>query len=288
MKIKWIGYKTLTSVLTWQKIASNKLSEKGLAQNSVNLIFDKVYGPNYQLDLLCGNLEYSDDLDVILNEVLQKQKPIAQIVGFEYFYGRKFIVNENVLIPRIETENLIYEAIKFIKEKFKSKSELDVLDMCTGSGIIGITILKELAKSFKINLVMSDISDAALTVAQENLRLHQVEAKIIQSDLFTKIDQQFDVILSNPPYVSKSEVLGEMVLDNEPSLALFADNEGLALYEQIANDYKDYVKNEYFIGLEIGDHQGQTVMDYFATDNVATKVYRDLFGRERNVFIWEK
>lgn len=278
----------MTSVLTWQKIASNKLSEKGLAQNSVNLIFDKVYGPNYQLDLLCGNLEYSDDLDVILNEVLQKQKPIAQIVGFEYFYGRKFIVNENVLIPRIETENLIYEAIKFIKEKFKSKSELDVLDMCTGSGIIGITILKELAKSFKINLVMSDISDAALTVAQENLRLHQVEAKIIQSDLFTKIDQQFDVILSNPPYVSKSEVLGEMVLDNEPSLALFADNEGLALYEQIANDYKDYVKNEYFIGLEIGDHQGQTVMDYFATDNVATKVYRDLFGRERNVFIWEK
>lgn len=278
----------MTSVLTWQKIASNKLSEKGLAQNSVNLIFDKVYGPNYQLDLLCGNLEYSDDLDVILNEVLQKQKPIAQIVGFEYFYGRKFIVNENVLIPRVETENLIYEAIKFIKEKFKSKSELDVLDMCTGSGIIGITILKELAKSFKINLVMSDISDAALTVAQENLRLHQVEAKIIQSDLFTKIDQQFDVILSNPPYVSKSEVLGEMVLDNEPSLALFADNEGLALYEQIANDYKNYVKNEYFIGLEIGDHQGQAVMDYFATDNVATKVYRDLFGRERNVFIWEK
>ncbi len=278
----------MTSVLTWQKIASNKLSEKGLAQNSVNLIFDKVYGPNYQLDLLCGNLEYSDDLDVILNEVLQKQKPIAQIVGFEYFYGRKFIVNENVLIPRIETENLIYEAIKFIKEKFKSKSELDVLDMCTGSGIIGITILKELTKSFKINLVMSDISDAALTVAQENLRLHQVEAKIIQSDLFTKIDQQFDVILSNPPYISKSEVLGEMVLDNEPSLALFADNEGLALYEQIANDYKDYVKNEYFIGLEIGDNQGQAVMDYFATVNVATKVYRDLFGRERNVFIWEK
>lgn len=278
----------MTSVLTWQKIASNKLSEKGLAQNSVNLIFDKVYGPNYQLDLLCGNLEYSDDLDVILNEVLQKQKPIAQIVGFEYFYGRKFIVNENVLIPRIETENLIYEAIKFIKEKFKSKSELDVLDMCTGSGIIGITILKELAKSFKINLVMSDISDAALTVTQENLRLHQVEAKIIQSDLFTKIDQQFDVILSNPPYVSKSEVLGEMVLDNEPSLALFADNEGLALYEQIANDYKDYVKNEYFIGLEIGDYQGQAVMDYFATDNVVAKVYRDLFGRERNVFIWEK
>ncbi len=278
----------MNNVLNWQTIACNKLKEKGLAQNSVNLIFDKVYGPDYQTKLLCGSLEYSVELDEILKVVLQKKKPIAQIVGFEYFYGRKFMINENVLIPRIETENLIFEAIAAIKEKFKTRDEIDILDMCTGSGIIGITILKELAENFKVNLVMSDISNEALDVARQNAELHKVEAKVIQSDLFAKIEQRFDVVLSNPPYVSKTEVLGEMVLENEPSLALFADNNGLALYEKIALQYQNYVKQQYIIGLEIGDHQGESVANYFNQTNTKTKILRDLFGRERNVFIWEK
>ncbi len=278
----------MINLLSWQKLAINKLSEKGLAQNSVNLIFDKVYGPDYRIDLLCGNLHYQEELDQILGEVLKKQKPIAQIVGFEYFYGRKFVVNENVLIPRIETENLIYESIKLIHEKFSANSTLDILDMCSGSGIIGITILKELAQTFDINLVLSDISAKALEVTKQNLSIHGVKANVIQSDLFTNIDQKFDVILSNPPYVSKSEVLGEMVLENEPSLALFAENNGLALYAQIANEYQSYVKKHFLIGLEIGDKQSEAVTSYFACADVETKVCDDMFSRERNVFIWEK
>lgn len=277
----------MNNLSTWQYQAEQKMQEKGLASNDVNLIFEKVYGANYQMDLLMGNLVYNNSLDEILDEVLQMKRPIAYIVGFEYFYGRKFIVNNDVLIPRIETENLIYEGLNRIKKQYPKGSKIRLLDLCTGSGIIGITMYLELQKEYDIDLHMSDISQKALKLAQKNIDRHNVKAKLIHSDLFNNINGNFDIIFSNPPYVPIDQKMGMMVKENEPHLALYADNEGLAIYERIAKELKGYLKENYLVGFEIGDQQGKALKSMYESKCVNIEVVYDLFGRERNVFIWE-
>ncbi len=277
----------MNNLLTWQYYAERKLQEKGLASNDVNLIFEKVFGSDFKMGLLAQTLEYNQELDSILNEVLEMKRPIAHIVGFEYFYGRKYIVSKDVLIPRIETENLIYESIKKIRQQFLGKSKLRILDLCTGSGIVGITSFLELQNEFEIELVMSDISPEALEITKKNLELNNVQAKLIQSDLFTDIDGKFDVILSNPPYVPYDQEMGEMVKENEPHLALYAENDGLAIYEMIYDQIFNYINESFFIGFEIGDGQGKVLKELYNQKYANIDVVCDLFGRERNVLIWE-
>ncbi len=272
----------------WYYEAKQQLQEKGLAANSVNLICEKVYGVDYQSCLLSGTLEYDVQLDLLLKRVLECKEPLAYIIGFEYFYGRKYYVDNRVLIPRIETENLLYSSIEKIKNQFPQNQKLKVLDLCTGSGIVGITLYKELELEFDIELVLSDISLDALKVCQKNVDLHSVPCRLIQSDLFDKITEKFDVILTNPPYVPYSQSLGIMVGENEPHLALFADNNGLAIYEKISLEYQKYVEKNYFIGIEIGDEQAKAVMEMMKrSDNHVIMKY-DMFERERNVFVWSE
>ncbi len=278
----------MNNLTNWQFQAKAKLQAKGLASNDVNLIFEKVYGENYQTALLLGDLEYCEKLDQILDEVLLLDRPIAHIVGFEYFYGRKYKVTNEVLIPRIETENLIFESVKRIRSQFSPGSKLRVLDLCTGSGIIGITTYHELKDDYVIDLVMSDISKAALAIATENCQLHNVKAELVQSDLFTKITGKFDVILSNPPYVPFEQEMGMMVKEHEPHLALYAKNDGLAIYEQITEIINQYLNSKYFIGFEIGDGQGKVLKEMYKQKCDNIEVVCDLFNRERNVLIWEK
>ncbi len=272
----------------WYYEAKQQLQEKGLAANSVNLICEKVYGVDYQSCLLSGTLEYDVQLDLLLKRVLECKEPLAYIIGFEYFYGRKYYVDNRVLIPRIETENLLYSSIEKIKNQFPQNQKLKVLDLCTGSGIVGITLYKELEFDFDIELVLSDISLDALEVCRKNVDVHNVPCRLIQSDLFDKITEKFDVILTNPPYVPYSQSLGIMVGENEPHLALFADNNGLSIYEKISLEYQKYVEKNYFIGIEIGDEQAKAVMEMMKrSDNHVIMKY-DMFERERNVFVWSE
>ncbi len=288
MKTKWKDYKQLNNLVSWYSNAQIKLKQKGLAPNSVNLICEKVYGSDFKNQLYTGELKYDQQLDTILEEVLKCEKPVAYIVGFEYFYGRKFVVDSRVLIPRIETENLIYETIKRIKNIIGPKKQIKTLDLCTGSGIIGITMYQELKSEYEIELTLTDISTKALAVCQQNISNHQIVAKVIQSDLFSNIDEKFDVILTNPPYVPYDQELGMMVGENEPHLALFAENNGLALYQEIANQYLNYVNKKYLIGIELGDGQAKYVQKMFQTETVEVEPVNDLFARERNLFIWRK
>ncbi len=264
------------------------MQNQGLAVNSVNLICEKVYGFDFQSRLLSGSLEYNKQLDILLKRVLECKEPIAYIVGFEYFYGRKYQVDNRVLIPRVETENLLYLSIEKIRSQFRTKKCLKVLDLCTGSGIVGITLYKELESEYDIELVLSDISEDALKVCQKNVELHNVPARLIQSDLFDEINGKFDVILTNPPYVPYSQSLGIMVGENEPHLALFADDNGLAIYEKISLEYQKYVENKYFIGIEIGDKQAESVMKMMKRSNNQVMMKCDMFERERNVFVWSE
>lgn len=279
----------MNNIDTWLASAKKSLTDNGLAANSVNLILEKVYGEDWQNNLILGRLEYQEFLDTLLTKVLVKDEPIAHIVGFEYFYGRKFTVNSNVLIPRIETENLIYTAKQKTDEMFAKGSKLRVLDLCTGSGIVGLTFVKEMEKDYDIELVASDISSEAIIVAKQNAKSFGVDVKFIESDLLLNEEfneMTFDVVLSNPPYVPYDQELGEMVYDNEPHLALFADDNGLAIYQAIANQISKVIGDKFLICFEIGDNQAKPVQAMFEQYN--THYELDLFGRERNVLIWSE
>lgn len=219
-----------------------------------------------------------------IEEAIERYKngePVQYIIGDVNFYGNTIKVNKNVLIPRFETEELVEKIIKKIKNKFNKK--IDVLDLCTGSGCIAITIKKEINS----NVTATDISSDALEVAKKNVNLNNVDIKLINSDLFNNIDGKFDCIISNPPYISYDEEIDEIVKNNEPNIALYAPNNGLYFYEEILKNIKKYLNDEFIIAFEIGYKQGESLVELANKylNNVTISVEKDLQGRDRFLFI---
>ena len=175
-------------------------------------------------------------------KLLDKGVPIQKIIGYIQFDKVIININRNVLIPRYETEEVIIEALKYIKQ------DSNVLDLCTGSGFIGLTI-KEKTNA---NVTMSDISDEAILQSKENAKLNKLDVKIIQSDLFENIDDKFDVIVSNPPYIREDEILPESVQNFEPSNALFGGQDGNDFYKEILKQAPNYLKSNGTLIFEIG------------------------------------
>ena len=186
-------------------------------------------------------------------ERLQNGEPVQYIVGNVNFYGNEIKVNKNVLIPRFETEELVEYTISYIKKMFKEK--INIIDLGTGSGCIAITLKKKINS----NVSAIDISKEALEVAKENAKKNKVEIDFIQNDMLDNISNKFDVIISNPPYISKNEEIQDIVRKNEPSLALYADNEGLYYYEKIIKQAKKNLKEKFIIAFEIGYMQGDKI-----------------------------
>ncbi len=219
-----------------------------------------------------------------IEEAIERYKngePVQYIIGDVNFYGNTIKVNKDVLIPRYETEELVEKTIKKIKNKFNKK--IDVLDLCTGSGCIAITIKKEINS----NVTATDISSDALEVAKKNVNLNNVDIKLINSDLFNNIDGKFDCIISNPPYISYDEEIDEIVKNNEPNIALYAPNNGLYFYEEILKNIKKYLNDEFIIAFEIGYKQGEFLVELANRylNNVTISVEKDLQGRDRFLFI---
>lgn len=208
------------------------------------------------------------------------------IVGNVNFYGYDFEVNSSVLIPRFETELLVEKTICYIKKKFKDNSNLNILDIGTGSGCIAITLKKELG----CNVVACDISDEALNVAGKNAKNNDVDISFVCSDIFSNVDGKYDVIISNPPYIREDEDIEKIVFDNEPHLALFASDNGLYFYKKILSDAKKYLKKSFLIAFEIGELQGNDVKNivYEYFDNVNVMIEKDFSQRDRFVFIFSK
>lgn len=183
-------------------------------------------------------------------------KPIQYITNRQEFMGLSFFVDENVLIPQPDTEILVEEAIKYANQ---IKENVEILDMCTGSGCIGVALAKHV-KNAKVTLV--DISTKALEVAKKNAKENEVKEKVnfIQSDMFENIKSKFDVIVSNPPYI-KTKVINELDLQvqNEPHLALDGGENGLKFYEILINEAPKYLKENGKIFLEIGYDQKKEV-----------------------------
>ena len=213
---------------------------------------------------------------------LNKGIPVQYIVGNVSFYGYDINVNKNVLIPRFETEELVENTLKYINKYFKGK--LDVLEIGTGSGCISIALKKE---NNNLDITSTDISKKALKVAKNNAKLNNVDINFINTNIYDGINDKFDIIISNPPYISHSEEIMDIVYNNEPHIALFADNNGLYFYEEILKNIKSMLKDKYLIAFEIGEKQAndirKLVNKYLTNTNVIVK--KDMQNRDRMVFI---
>lgn len=214
--------------------------------------------------------------------ILKEGKPYQQILGETYFYGNQFFVDENVLIPRPETEELI-ELIESRLSHLK-KGKLKILDVGTGSGCISIS----LAKIFPNAEVSSiDISEKALNVAQKNADFHKVKVNFIQKDYLTgKLDEIYDIIVSNPPYIDvlEKEEISHSVKNFEPNIALFApENRVLAFYEKIAKDSENHLKKEGSVFLEINQKLGKETLQLFQDVLTKSELVKDLSENDRFV-----
>lgn len=217
---------------------------------------------------------------------LEKGEPVQYIVGNVDFYGYTFKVNPCVLIPRFETEELVFKTIEYARTVFKEPFK--AVDLGTGSGCIAITLKKKLDSQIEVSAV--DISKSALEVAKENAKENDVEIKFYHGDMLEPLDDKYDLIISNPPYIRKDEEIMKIVRDNEPAIALYADNEGLANYEKILSNAKEKLNQKNMIAFEIGWWQGSRVVElaqhYFP--NALIRVEQDLQGKDRFVFIFNK
>jgi len=213
--------------------------------------------------------------DYIIDEI-----PIEYILGYTYFYGNKIKVNGDVLIPRDETEELVEKAISYIKSGDK------VLDLCTGSGAIAVSLKKEVKD---IEMVASDISARAIEVAKENARECDCDIRFVEGDLvypFIVNNEKFDVIVCNPPYISREYKVNNIV-KHEPSIALFAENEGLENYEIVIKNLDKVLKEKGVILFEIGYDQKEAVLDLCASylEEYQASAYKDISGNDRIIVV---
>ncbi len=219
-------------------------------------------------------------------EALKENKPIQYVIGNVNFYGLKFIVNKNVLIPRFETEELVGQVVEYTKDLNKDK--IRILDLGCGSGAIGLT-LKSILKDSEVTL--TDISKDALEVAKLNANNLNLDVTFIESDWFSNVKlEQYDIIVSNPPYIRTDEEIEEIVKNNEPSLALYGGVDGLDCYRKILANIKPYLNNKFLIAFEIGESQKEEIYDivnkYLKDIEITCK--KDLYGRNRMIFVRNK
>jgi release factor glutamine methyltransferase len=213
---------------------------------------------------------------------LENGEPVQYIVGDVNFYGNTIKVNKNVLIPRRETEELVEKTYNYIKKYLPNANK--ALDLCTGSGCIAIALKKLLPN---LNIDASDISKDALEVTQQNVDLNNTDIKIIQSDLFNNIDNKYDVIISNPPYIKEDEEIMDIVKNNEPHLALYAKDNGLYFYKKIIQEMSKYLNKEFIVSFEIGESQGYDIINIVKEYYPEAKVLleQDMQHLDRFIFI---
>lgn len=217
----------------------------------------------------------------LINKNINEDTPLSHLVGFDYFYDRKFKVTKDVLSPRMETEELIYKVLEYIKKS--KKDSFRILDLCTGSGIIAITLKKEIVEKHT-EIVASDISEKSLSIAIENANNNNnANITFIKSDLFDNISGKFDLIISNPPYISYKDkiTIKDSVLNYDPHLALFAEEDGIYFYRKIIENAVHYLSKDGVIFFEIGYDQKDKILELGKNNNFITTVYKDINDRDR-------
>ena len=261
-----------------------KLIAKGEEAESLSFVYRSLKNLSFTDFIFAIQQEVTEEEKEFVEEIYKKLAahiPAQYIIGHADFFGMQLKVDERVLIPRPETEELV-ELI--LAEN--PKENLKVLDIGTGSGAIALALAKSRPDWI---ITASDISQDAIDLASKNVEIQNLNIFLKKSDCFSKISSKYDIIVSNPPYISRSDEseIGLNVLHSEPHLALFADEDGLAIYRKIAEESKDYLSDGGKIYLEIGYKQGSSVPTLFKENlpDKRVRTLKDQFGQDRMVVI---
>lgn len=245
------------------------------------LLLEEICGTDRNYLLVHGdNVVPEDQRENYVNYISRRKRhePLQQITGYQEFMGLKFIVSPKVLIPRQDTETLTEEVMRFLHDRMR------ILDMCTGSGCILLSLLRYSNDCVGVGC---DISEDAIALAKENAQELQLTADFIQSDLFEKVEGKFDIIVSNPPYIPTSVIptLMEEIREYEPHLALDGSEDGLNFYRRIIFQSEDHLYNGGMLFFEIGCEQAAEVKALMETAGYQeVTVCRDLAGLDRVVY----
>ncbi len=274
------------------KWASSFLREKGRDENAGEWLLMAQLGKT-RAQMLAS---MQDELPALVLEQFQEAVhkhgieavPIQHIIGSEEFYGRTFAVNGDCLIPRPETEELIYHAIEKQKKLFAADASLTLADIGTGSGIIAVTMACEQPE---LSVFAVDLSDKALEIAKKNAAAHDAQITFMQGNLLDPLiecGKKVDILLSNPPYIPESdrEWMSEVVTDHEPSMALFAGEDGLDCYRELAALMPDVLNRPGLVGFEVGAGQSESVAALLKASlpDAEVDIVFDINGKDRMVF----
>ncbi|MDO4467051.1 MAG: peptide chain release factor N(5)-glutamine methyltransferase [Bacillota bacterium] len=220
-------------------------------------------------------------------EEMEQGKPMGYVLGYEWFYGYDFIVNKGVLIPRPETEELVGLVLGMYDDKFSERESVDVFDVATGSGAIGISLALE---EPRMKVIASDISEEALEVAEQNNKKLGANVKFLcgsMLDPFVEQGYHCDILVCNPPYIPSEEKMEHSVVDYEPHVALFGGNDGLEFYKDVFEKANLVCKEKAFLAFEMGYQQGESLSNlaksYFPNANIV--VHKDMSGKDRMLTI---
>lgn len=283
--------------MTWQALMKEELerlrqADIPEADSDIRLFAMDVAGCTYSTLILRmaedATEEQAQKLHAYVTERMT-HKPCQYILGTQEFMGMEFATAPEVLIPRPETELLVEQACERLKKLIEKKRkqtgdrELRVLDMCCGSGCIGISVAK-LVPAVAVDL--ADISDAAITLTKKNRERLQADCTVIQTDLFAQIEEKYDMIISNPPYIRTDEIpkLMAEVRDFEPHLALDGKEDGLYFYDKIIREAREYLYEDGYILFEIGQDQLEAVRGLLVENGyVDVEGMKDYAGLDRIV-----
>ena len=278
--------------MTYQKFIKEmqeKAFEAEKEESAVILILEFVTKLETNFLYMKMNEEIEEDIinkfNDIFNKYLYDNKPVQYLIGYSTFYGYDFIVNEDVLIPRFETEELVENVLYRYDRHFKGQ-KVDVCDLACGSGCIGVTLSLE---EKNMNVIASDISEAALAVAKKNNEKLGGSVKFLQGDMLEPLKgYKFDIFVSNPPYIPNDELVDPLVKDNEPNIALFGGSDGMKFYDIILRGVKPLLKEKAMIAFEHGFDKREEMIslanNYFPGSKV--EVLKDLEGKDRMTFIY--
>ncbi|MHA6487363.1 peptide chain release factor N(5)-glutamine methyltransferase [Bacillus cabrialesii] len=279
--------KTIFEALKW---ASSYLTEAGREENAAELLL--LYDTGMDRSKLLASLQEPIGEDELYRfqrhvEMHKEGVPVQYIIGKEFFYGREFMVNDDVLIPRPETEEVVYHLLEKYRRVFSEDGRVDVVDVGTGSGAIAVTLALE-NKNFSVSAV--DISKEALQVASANAEKLGADVHFYQGDLlepFIMAGKKADIIVSNPPYISEEEMadLSEIVRFHEPLHALTDGGDGLEFYKRFMEDIPLVMKNKVFVVFEIGWNQGAAVKELILKTfkDAEVEVLKDINGKDRTI-----
>ena len=264
------------------------------------IVYGKKFVSSSKAKILLANILKYDTLELFLHleqkvsetdielykryiEAVLNNYPIQYLIGNVNFYGNDFIINDKVLIPRFDTEQLVYRVIEYVRKNFNKP--VNIIDLGCGSGVIGITLAKELPNS---SVTCLDISNDAIELTKKNADLLNVNISTMKGDMLSNVEGKFDIIVSNPPYIALNEEIEDIVKNNEPHLALYAGIDGLDCYKKILSNVKKNITEKFLIAFEIGYTQAKEIskIAYDNLGDIKIEVFKDLSDKDRVLLIY--